>query len=89
MKKFKKGDKIYFSRILPEVGVYEVCDLKVRMVTEDWFSATEKRTHKTFLFSYTDINRTIFYNREEAVLTVKEQEKNKKIISDEKYYEEY
>lgn len=87
--KIKKGDQLYFSRILPNVGIYEVCDVKVRTVANSWFSVTEKRTHKTFLFSYADINKTIFYNREEAVWIVKEQEKNKKIISDEKYYEEY
>lgn len=84
-----KGDKIYYARIIPNVGIYEVCDLKVRTVEVDWFSATEKRTHKAFIFSNCDINKTIFTNREEALQLVLEAEKHKHPINNEKYYEEY
>ena len=84
-----KGDKVYYARIIPNVGIYEVYDLKVRMVDADWFSATEKRTHKAFIFSNKDINNKVFMKREDALKIVKEAEKHKKIISDERYYEEY
>lgn len=84
-----KGDKIYYARIIRNVGIYEVYDLKVRMVEDDWFSATEKRTHKAFIFSNKDIGLTVFTDREQALQLVLEAEKNKKPISNEKYYEEY
>lgn len=84
-----KGDKIYYARIIPNVGIYEVYDLKVRMVEEDWFSATEKRTHKAFIFSNKDIDKTVFKDREQALELVLEAERYKKPISAEKYYEEY
>ena len=84
-----KGDKIYYARIIPNVGIYEVIDLKVRMIKEDWFSATEKRTHKAFIFSDKDINVTVFTEREQALELVLEAERNKKPISNEKYYEEF
>ena len=84
-----KGDNVYYTRIFPTVGLYEVCDLKVRTVEEDWFCATEKRTHKAFLFSYKDIGVTVFKDREQALELVLEAERHKKPISTEKYYEEY
>ena len=84
-----KGDKIYYARIIQNVGIYEVIDLKVRMISDDWFSATEKRTHKAFIFSNKDIGVIVFTNREQTLELVLEAEKNKKPISNEKYYEEY
>jgi len=85
----KKGDKVYFARILPRVGMYEVYDLKVRTVAETWFSAIDNRSKHTFLFSNKDIEKIIFYDRREALNVVKIAEKNKKEISMETYYEEY
>lgn len=84
-----KGDKIYYARILPPVGIYEVWDLKVRAIYDTWFSATEKRTHMAFIFSYSDENVLFFKNRADALEKVLEAEKHKKVISTEKYYEEY
>lgn len=85
----KKGNMIYFARILPRVGIYEVYDLKIRMVAETWFSATDKRTKQTFLFSNKDVGNKVFQNREEALEKVKIAEKNKKEIVEETYYEEF
>jgi hypothetical protein len=84
-----KGDKIYFARILPRVGIYDVCDLKVRMVAETWFSAIDNRTKQTFLFSNKEIGKKVFHDRNEALEKVKIAEKNKKEISVETYYEEF
>lgn len=84
-----KGDKIYFARILPRVGIYDVCDLKVRMVAETWFSAIDNRSKQTFLFNNKDIGKIVFYKREEALEVVKAAEKNKKEIVGETYYEEF
>ena len=85
----KKGDIVYFARILPRVGIYDVYDLKVRMVADTWFSATDNRTKQTFLFNNKDIEKTIFYERRDALKVVKIAEKNKKEISTETYYEEF
>lgn len=85
----KKGDIIYFTRILPRAGTYDVYDLKVRMVADTWFSATDNRTKQAFLFHNKDIGKIIFFDRGEALNTVKAAEKNKKEISSETYYEEF
>lgn len=83
------GDRVYYARILEPVGIYEVCDLKVRSVGDTWFSATDSKTKQAFMFNNKDIGNTIFTDRNEALKKVKEAEKNKKKVSEEVYYEEY
>lgn len=85
----KKKDVVYFARILPRVGIYDVCDLKVRMVAETWFSAIDNRSKQVFPFNNKDIGKIVFYKREEALEVVKAAEKNKKEIVGETYYEEF
>lgn len=84
----KKGDKVYYARIIPNIS-YDVYELKVRMVEDTWFSATEKINKTAFLFNYDAIGKIIFEDRNIALKVVKEAEKNRKVISSEKYYEEY
>ena len=89
--KIHRGLTVYFARIMPTQNIYEVKDLYVRTVAEDYFVATDKKDKHTFLFMYKDIEKdnNIFYDRKDAVKKVKEAEKNRKEISEEIYYEEY
>lgn len=91
MIKLKKKDIVYHTRIFPTLGIYDLDELKVRTVEDDWFVAIEKSTRKAFLFSYDLINKTIFLDRKEALNKVKEaeKEKHKFHVSTETYYEEY
>ncbi len=68
----KRGDKLYFARTHPSLGVYELLDLIVRTIEDSWFSAFEKKTGRAYLFSYNDIGSIIFTNRFEALKVVKE-----------------
>ena len=88
-KEIKKSDVIYYARVMPTVGLYEIIELKVRTVTEDYIVGIDKNTKHAFMFYFDDINRTIFFDRNEALKVVKAAEKNGKKVSDEKYYEEY
>lgn len=88
-KEIKKSDVIYYARVMPTVGLYEIVELKVRTVTEDYIVGIDKNTKHAFMFYFDDINRTIFFDRNEALKVVKAAEKNGKKVSDEKYYEEY
>ena len=83
------GDTLYYARIMPKLDVYDVYDLKVRTVEDTYFSTIDKRDKKSYLFSYNDIGKTVFINREEAVNKTKEAEKNKPKVSAEIFYEEY
>ena len=87
--KIKKNDIVYYARIMPKLDVYDVYDLKVRTVENTYFSTIDKKDKKSYLFSYNDIGKTVFINREEAVDKTKEAEKNKPKVSAETLYEEY
>jgi hypothetical protein len=73
------------------LGIYDLDELKVRTVEDDWFVAIEKSTRRAYLFSYNSINKIIFLDRKEALNKVKEAEtyKHKYHVSTETYYEEY
>lgn len=85
----QKGDIVYYARCLRESGIYEVCELKIRTINENWFVGTDSRSKQAFYFDIDKLNKTVFYDRKVALKKVKNAEKNKIIFSEEKYYEEY
>lgn len=84
-----KRDIVYYTRIFPNVNMYELDELKIRTVTDDYFVGIEKRSKQAFLFQYSDIGKVIFIDRQDALRKVKEAEKNKSKVATETYYEEY
>lgn len=88
MPDFKKGDIFYYTRIMPTIGIYDLLEVKVRGIYDTYFVATEKREKQAFLFSYSEIDKTVFKNRDIALEVINKAEKNKKNISMETYYEE-
>lgn len=89
MSELKIKDIVYYTRILPAVGVYDILELKIRTVEDNWFVGMEKRDKQAFLFHDKDINKTIFTDRKKALKVVNEAEKNKKHINEEIFYEEF
>lgn len=84
----KKKDVLYYAQILPSVGIYHVLEMKVATVYDTYFAVTEKRDKHRYLFNYTDINRSIFFDRSECLGRVKYAEAHGKKVSNETYYEE-
>ena len=72
----QKGDIVYYARLIPNI-LYEICELKIRTVTETYFVGTEKETKHAFLFSLKAIDKDVFYNRNDALNKVKDAEKTK------------
>ena len=77
----KRKDIVYYARIQPTLGVYDVLELIVRTVENDWFTGMDKRDKRVYLFSNKDINNIVFTDRKIALNKVKEVEKNKKELS--------
>lgn len=69
----KKGDNYYYARILKN-GVFEVCDLKIVTVADNYFTGFEERTGRTYMFDYPDLNVAVFKNRIDALEIVKMEE---------------
>lgn len=85
----KIGDIVYYARIMPTLGIYDVCELKIRTVTDTYFVGTDKRDKRAYLFSYNAVGKCIFSNRKEAVHKVITAEESSPKVSKETYYEEY
>ena len=85
----KIGDIVYYARIMPTLGIYDVCELKIRTVTDTYFVGTDKRDKRAYLFSYNAVGKCIFSNRKDAVEKVITAEENSPKVSKETYYEEY
>ena len=85
----KKGSTVYYAQCLEPVGVFEVIELIVRTVEDTWFVGIDKKDKQALLFSIKDIDKHIFFDRKDALMTVKEAETScKKKVSDEIYYED-
>ena len=74
---------------MPTLGIYDVCELKIRTVTDTYFVGTDKRDKKAYLFSYNAVGKYIFSNRKDAVEKAIAAEENSPKVSKETYYEEY
>lgn len=84
----KRLDTVYYARILDQVATYEICELRIRTIEDDYFVGIDKRDKHAYLFSNDELNKKVFYNRSDALRIIKEAEKNKRVISNETYYEE-
>ena len=89
MSELKRRDVVYYTRIIPTSGIYDVLELIIRTVETDWFVGLEKRDKQAFLFKDNELNKTVFIDRKEALKVVQEAEKRKKTVNEETYYEEY
>ena len=77
-KVINKGDILYYSRINPKAGIYDLCELKIRTVTDTYFVGVDKRDKQAHIFGYNAVNSIVFENREEALNKVKQAQKSNK-----------
>lgn len=85
----KRGKIVYYARTLRPVGIYEVIELFIRTVDDDYFVGVDKHDKHAYLFLYDSLNQLIFDNRQECLDVVLEAENNAPSVSNEKEYEEY
>ena len=85
-----KGDVFYYAQMMPTIPLFEVLELKVRTVEENWFVGIDKTSKHAYMFNINEIDKVVFKNRKKCLDVVTEAErkfKNKR--SCETYYEEY
>lgn len=86
----KVKDILYYARIIPTVGIFDVCQLTIRTVKEDYFVGCDESDKHAYLFNYSDLDETVFHRRKDALdLVLAAESNNKKKINKETYYEEY
>ena len=77
----QRGDKLYFARIMPKFGYYEVHDVVMVNKYDDHCSVCETKTKQSFLFNVKeDRIRPLFVDRDEALQYLKDEKKNNKDV---------
>ena len=66
----RNGDIVYLARAIPVCGIYEVLELKIVTVADNYMIGTDVETKTSFPFSKDDINKRVFTSYEEAKKTV-------------------
>lgn len=84
-----KGKIVYFARIVPQTNIYEVCELTIRTIADDYFVGVDNRDKHAHLLTYDTLNKVVFINRNTALKIVHEAEKDREERCSETYYEEY
>ena len=85
----KKGDIVYYSRIMPNLGIFDVYELKIRTIEDTYFVGADKRDKNAFLLPFSAIGEYGFIDRKDAVDKAIAAEENAPRVSKETYYEEY
>jgi len=65
------GERVFFARTVPQCDIYEVIELNIRTVKENWFVGVDTNTRQAFPFDEKDIGTLIFSTQKEAEETVK------------------
>ena len=76
----QKGDALYFARIMPRFGYYEIHDVVMVTKYDDHCTVCDTKTKQCFLLGSKDIENRLHIIRDDALqYLLDEQEKNKDI----------
>ncbi len=89
MKTIEKGSVVYYTRVFPNTGTYDLCELRVRTVMDNWFCGVDKKDKRAYLISFNEINENVFEDRKIALKRIHNAEQKYPQVSGETYYEEY
>lgn len=72
----KVGDVFYYAQVMPTLSRFNLIELKVRNVNyeDEWFSCVEKRDRYAMLFDFSDIDKVVFRDRQDALEIVLREE---------------
>ena len=80
----QKHKTVYYARIIPQTYIYEVCELIIRTIEDDYFVGDKH----AYLLTYNDLDK-VFTKRTDALSVVKSAESKKPKVKSELFYEEY
>lgn len=76
----QKGDTLYFARIMPRFGYYEIHNVVMVTKYDDHCTVCETKTKQSFLLLKNDINEKLYTNRDDALTYLREEENKNKDI---------
>lgn len=68
----KNGDIVYLARVIPVCNIYEVLELKIVTITDNYIIGADVETRMSFPFSKNDIDKRVFISYNEAKEKVQE-----------------
>ena len=74
----QKGDTLYFARILPSFGYYEIHDVVIVTKYNDHCTVCELKTKQSFIFGLKNLQEQLYVDREEALTYLKNKQKENK-----------
>ena len=77
MNDLEKGDVVYYAKVIPNLGIYEVCELRIRTTKDTYFVGIDERTKNACLFNNDYLDKIVFTNKKEATKIVKESKRQK------------
>lgn len=89
MKVINRGDKLFWARIVPCCDIYELHDLTIRTVGEDYFVGVDKHDKHAYLLGFNTLDDVVFNDKKQALSKIYSAEKTKIDVKSDTYYEEY
>lgn len=68
----EKGDRVYYCEVVPNCSIYEVLELVIRTVADNYYVGVDHKTNQAHIFTNDMINQYIFTTRHEALDALKE-----------------
>ena len=62
----EKDNIVYYARVVPACDIYEVLQLSIRTVKDDWFVGVDTTTRQAYPFDNKDIEVLIFSDKKSA-----------------------
>lgn len=63
----KKGDIVFYSRVLPKNNYYKVMDLRIVSIYNNYCTGTDLKTKQTYVFDRKLAEEALFYNKKDAL----------------------
>lgn len=75
---FNIGQIVFYTRILPKVGIYDLLEIKLRTVEDTYIVGCDEKDHTAYLISEIEAETCIFTSRKDALNKIKEEKKKGK-----------
>ena len=75
---FKIGQIVFYTRILPKVGIYDLLEIKLRTVEDTYIVGCDEKDHTAYLISEIEAETCIFTSRKDALNKIREEKKKGK-----------
>ena len=78
--KAKRRDRVYYARMMPSLGYYEIHELHMVSIYDDYCSASDVKTKQAFILSTKEALELLYIDRADALKYLKKKEKENKHV---------